>query len=83
MSAGAMFTTILIRGILKLFDLMALSIRCWLSFTAPSGKPTKKYPWPSHTFTSIVMFIASTPYTALPKVFTSMKKRIENIKIRS
>ena len=74
MSAGARLTTILVRGISSPFVLIELSIRCILSLIAESGSPTMQYslPW-AVQFTSIVIVMASTPYTALPKVFTNMQ----------
>jgi hypothetical protein len=44
----------------------AASMRCWLSFTALSGKPTKKKLTPALTLTSTVIVVASIPVTALP-----------------
>ena len=73
-SAGARLTTKRVRGILKLLLFIVLSTRCRLSFTALSGKPTRTIPTPvAIQFTSIVIEMASTPYTALPKVLTSME----------
>ena len=72
-SAGARLTTIRVRGISNRFDLMALSILCMLSLMAESANPTMQYSFPwAVQFTSMVMVFASTPYTALPKVFTNM-----------
>src|SRR6185312_11289619 len=53
---------------------MALSMRWMLSSTALSARPTTNVCRPSVTFTSTVMVIASTPYTALPNVFTSIRQ---------
>ena len=53
----------------------AAAIRKLLSLMALSGKPTKWYPIPLSILTSMVMRWASTPYTALPKSWTSISSK--------
>jgi len=48
------------------------SILCWLSFTATSGRPTRKKRIPRDTLTSIVTVTASMPVTALANVLTNI-----------
>src|SRR5688572_6667231 len=50
----------------------AASMRCWLSFTALSGRPTRKKNAPFSTFTSAVTIVALMPNTALPKTLMSI-----------
>ena len=47
-------------------------MRSWLSFTAESGKPTRKNLMPRELFTSMVTGMASMPWTAAAKSFTNM-----------
>src|SRR2546425_12907711 len=68
-----MFTTVRNRGKRYPRLIMVDSIRFSFSFTALSGRLTIKNLVPlGKTFTSMVMDMAATPCTALPKVLTIM-----------
>ena len=60
-SAGAMLIVIFLPGNFRLEFFSAASILFWLSFTALSGKPTKKNLKPLSIFTSMVIVVASIP----------------------
>ena len=71
-SAGAMLMMTRLPGIFSPISRRAESIRCWLSFTALSGKPTIINFAPQRILTSIVMVKALIPYTAPPKILTNI-----------
>ena len=71
-SAGAMLMITRLPGIFSPISRRAESIRCWLSFTALSGKPTIINFAPQRILTSIVMVKALIPYTAPPKILTNI-----------
>ena len=72
MSAGAMFTTICLLGSFSPLNSRADLMRSWLSFTALSGRPTRKKRMPRRAFTSIVTCMASMPCRAAAYTFTNI-----------
>ena len=72
-SAGARFTTTFLAVMRRCEFSKAERIRCSLSFTALSGKPTRKSPMPPPaTFTSTSTFTALMPTIAPAKHFTNI-----------
>ena len=73
-SAGERLTTILRRGHVKPLWVSAETTRWWLSRTAVSAMPTSANDTPWRADTSMVMMMASMPWTAAPWVFTNKER---------